>query len=247
MHSAVLGSMFLPKSQEMRLVELLARTPRFSPWGVQNWDNPLGHKFQTIDQIPVPEAVLSRNSDHAAVVTVDRYTNLVHADSTHVVLTSVRDVVPCLHVIELASLNAAPPVPSYRNLPESTYFPFVNRTELRERVPGLPRHIHGYYIVKDRYFVWTWDSHTGHFSHQEIEWFNRSMPDRGTHSIEKIARDRATGILVGEGAGIPPFVMTPDGSKLLAFVRTYSVHGQPMNTDLINHWRERTQSAFAHA
>lgn len=239
MHSAVLSSNFLPKSQELRLVSLLEKTPRFSPWGVKDWTAPKGFKFQTIDQVPVPETVLSRDSDHAAVVIFDRYSNLVYAGDHHVVVSNVKDVVPTLHVIALGQL-AGTSLGSYRKLENSTYFPFVNRSELRAAVPELPKHIVAHYLLKDQYFVWTWDSQTGMRSHHSLEWFNRSRPDMLSESIMKLTRDPISGLIVGEGNGIPPFVMSADGSKLMALLRTYDdTSGRVTNANLIERWRER--------
>ena len=248
MHSAVLSSTGLPQSQELRLVALLEKTPRFSPWGVKNWKAPKGFKFQTIDHVPVPETVLSRDSDHSAVVIIERYSNLVHADENQIVLSNVKDVVPTLRVINLSDVagNAAPI--STRSLENSTFFPFVNRAELRSLVPALPQHICAHYTLRDQYFVWTWDSISGLSSHHELYWFNATNPDLLTESITKLVRDPISGFLIGEGNAVPPFVLSADGSKLLSLVRTYDLQsGRVTNGHLIDKWRERLGSETARA
>ena len=248
MHSAVLSSTGLPKSQENRLVSLLAKTPRFSPWGSKDWRAPKGFKFQTIDQVPVPETVISRNRDHSAVVIIERYSNVVHVDDSHVVLTNVKDVVPTLRVISLREVeDLAAPV-ACRALENATYFPFVNRAELRELVPGLPQHVCAHYMIGDRYFVWTWDSVSGMRSHHEMTWFNGTNPDLLTESITKLVRDPISGFLIGEGNNVPPFVLTADGSKLISFIRTYDEStGRATNAHLVDRWRERLGTDAARA
>lgn len=248
MHSAVLSSTGLPKSQEIRLATLLAKTPRFSPWGAKDWKSPKGFKFQTIDQVPVPETVISRNRDHSAVVIIERYSNLVHVDDSHVVLTNVKDVVPTLRVISLQDVqDLASPV-ACRSLENATYFPFVHRAELRALVPGLPQKICAHYMLGDRYFVWTWDSVTGMRSHHELNWFNDTNPDLLTESITKLVRDPISGFLVGEGNSVPPFLLTTDGSKLIGFIRTYEeATGKVTNSHLVDKWRERLGTDAARA
>ncbi len=248
MHSAVLSSTGLPQSQELRLVSILEKTPRFSPWGVKGWKAPNGFKFQTIDHGKVPETVLSRDTDHSAVVIIERYSNLVHVDNSHIVLTNVRDVVPTLRVISLRNVEEHTAPIATRSLQNSTFFPFVNRAELRELVPGMPREICAFYVLGDQYYVWTWDSQTGMRSHHEMSWFNRTHPDMLTESITKLTRDPISGVLIGEGSNIPPFVLSPDGSKLTGFLRTYDqLTGSVTNLSLIERWRERLGSETARA
>ena len=122
MHSAVLSSTGLPQSQELRLASILEKTPRFSPWGVKSWKAPKGFTFQTIDHGRVPETVLSRDHDHSAVVIIERYSNLVHVDESHIVLSNVRDVVPTLRVISLRDveeLTARFPADHFKTRPSS--------------------------------------------------------------------------------------------------------------------------------
>lgn len=240
MHSAVLSSTGLPKSQENRLVSLLAKTPRFSPWGSKDWKSPKGFQFQTVDQIPVPETVISRNHDHAALVIIERYSNPVLVSDSHVVLSNVKDVVPTLRVISLKDIEGLSAPVNCRALENSTYFPFVQRAELRALVPGLPQHICAHYMVGDRYFVWTWDSVSGMRSHHALSWFNDTNPDLLTESITKLVRDPISGFLIGEGNSVPPFVLSADGSKLLSFIRTYDENsGRMTNAHLVDKWRER--------
>ncbi len=248
MHSAVLSSNGFPQTQELRLVSLLEKTPRFSPWGVKDWTAPRGFKFQTIDHVPVPESVLSRNSDHSALVIIERYSNMVYVDDSYVVLSNVKDVVPTLRVISLREVEGLSSPIACRNLENSTFFPFVHRSELRALVPGLPRHICAHYMVGERYLVWTWDSVSGMRSHHELTWFNGTNPDLLTESITKLVRDPISGLLVGEGNNVPPFVLTADGSKLLGFIRTYEGNsGRMINGLLVDKWRERLGTDSARA
>lgn len=248
MHSAVLSSTGFPQSQELRLVSLLEKTPRFSPWGVKDWTAPSGFKFQTIDHVPVPETVLARTRDHSAVVIIERYSNIVHVDDSHVVFTNVKDVVPTLRVISLEQVEELSVPVACRSLENSTFFPFVHRAELRDLVSGLPKQICAHYMVGDRYFVWTWNSVSGMRSHHEMLWFNGTSPDLLTESITKLVRDPISGFLVGEGNNVPPFVLTSDGSKLLGFLRTYDLSsGRVTNSHLIDRWRERLGSDAARA
>ena len=124
----------------------------------------------------------------------------------------------------------------------------MNRAELRELVPNLPQHICAMYALGDQYFAWTWDSISGMRSHQDLSWFNQTYPDVLTESITKLVRDPISGVLVGEGSNIPPFVLSPDASKLVSFIRTYDpASGRVTNAHLIEKWRERlgTESARA--
>jgi hypothetical protein len=248
MHSAVLSSTGLPQSQENRLVNLLEKTPRFSPWGVKNWTAPKGFKFQTIDHVPVPETVLSRDSDHSAVLIIERYSNLVFASQDHIVLTNVKDVVPTLRIISVKDVESLAAPIACRAIENGTFFPFVNREEIRKMVPTLPRHICAHYMLGDQYFVWNWDSVTGLRSHNELTWFNRTNPDILTESITKLTRDPISGMLVGEGNNVPPFVLSADGFRLMSFIRTYDAStGRVNNGHLLDKWRERLGTDAARA
>jgi hypothetical protein len=103
-------------------------------------------------------------------------------------------------------------------------------------------------MLGDQYFVWNWDSVTGLRSHNELTWFNRTNPDILTESITKLTRDPISGMLVGEGNNVPPFVLSADGFRLMSFIRTYDAStGRVNNGHLLDKWRERLGTDAARA
>jgi hypothetical protein len=242
MHSNVLSSKFLSGSQEQRINAILEGCPRFSPWGVSEWDSFSGYKWTTVVAGKVPDAVLFRESDHAAVLEVPRYTNLIYVDETSMAFTCTNDGVPTLYIVRRPQMDQfLEPVP-LKALEGSTYFPSLDRREIVAALPGLPELIAGHYFLGDHHYIWVLNTRTGEFDHNPVRWFNDSGPELGFESIELVRVDLKTKMLVGGGGHIPNFVMSVDGSTLLTFVRRYNDDElDPVSARLVEKWTERLQ------
>jgi hypothetical protein len=242
MHSNVLSSKFLSGSQEKRIQTILEGCPRFSPWGVSDWNSFDGYKWTTVVGGKVPDAVLFRESDHAAVLEVPRYTNLIFVDETSMAFTCSNDGVPTLYIVKKSQMDQfLEPVPM-KSLGGSTYFPSLDRLQIMAELPGLPELIAGNYFLGDKHFIWVLNTRTGEFDHHPVSWFNDSNPDLGFESIELVRIDPKTNQIIGGGAHIPNFVMARDGSTLLTFVRRHlDDEMDPMSVSLIEKWTDRLQ------
>lgn len=240
MHSNVLSSVFLTQSQELRLLGILDSSPRFAPWGAKQWDAPSGYAWTTVVHGSVPDTVLVRESDHAAVLEVPRYTNLIYVDETSCALTCSNDGVPTLYIVKMSQIEGNVKPVGLKDLEGSTYFPSLDRRRIVADLPSLPPVVAGHYFLEDDHYVWSLNTRTGEFNHNPVTWFNESMPEKGFESIELIRTDPTTNMLIGSGSHIPSFLMTADGTKLLAFVRGYRNDELDSNSvRLIDKWTER--------
>ena len=221
MHSNVLSSKFLTPPQEQRIQAIIEEFPRFAPWGASEWKSFSGYRWTTVVNGKIPDTVLFRESDHAAVLEVPRYTNLIHHDENAMAFTCSNDSVPILYVVKRSQIeNNLEPI-SLKALADATYFPALNRREIVAEMPGLPELIVGHYFLGRNHFIWVLNTKTGEFDHNPITWFNDSNPEAGFESVELLRVDPKTNMVVGAGAHIPNFVMSSDGTKLLTFVRRY--------------------------
>ena len=242
MHSNVLSSKFLAQPQEQRIQAMLEEFPRFAPWGAQDWQAFDGYTWNTVVHGKIPDTVLVRQSDHAAVLEVPRYTNLIFANHDTMVFTCTNDSVPVLYVVKLNQVESRIEPISLKKLEQTTYFPALNRRELTALVPGLPELIAGHYFLGHNHFIWVLNTRTGEFDHNPVTWFNDSNPEFGFESIELIRVDPKTRLLIGGGAHIPNFVMSLDGTTLLSFVRRYRDGDlDSASTRLIEKWTDRLQ------
>ena len=240
MHSNVLNSKFLGQSQELRVQAMLDEFPRFAPWGAKEWQSFPGYQWTTVVSGKIPDTVLFRESDHAAVLEVPRYSNLIFANETTMAFTCTDDAVPTLYIVKLSQIeNNLEPI-SLKRLAGSTFFPALNRLEILEAIPDVLEVIAGHYSFRGNHYVWTLNTKTGEYNHVPISWFNDSSPDHGMESVELIRVDPKTKVLIGKGAHIPDFVMSIDGSMLLTFVRKYRDGEIDANTmKLVENWTNR--------
>lgn len=242
MHSNVLSSKFLSPSQEQRIQSILVDSARFSPWGVSEWESFDGYKWTTVVAGKVPDAVLYRESDHAAVLVLPRYSNLVYADKESLAFTCCNDSVPMLYIVKRSQIDLYLEPVQLKALSGSTFFPSLDRKEIMALMPGISEIITGHYIIENTHFIWVLNTRTGEFDHNPITWFNGSNPELGFESIELVKVDPKTNMIVGSGAHIPNFVMSPDGTTLLTFVRNHiEQEMDPMSIRLVEKWTERLQ------
>lgn len=240
MHSNVLSSKFLTKSQEQRLQTILEGSPRFAPWGVNQWNAPEGYAWTTIVTGKVPDTVLVRESDHAAVLIVPRYTHLVHADAQACAFTCSNDGVPMFYIVKTSQIEHNVKPISLKELEGSTYFPCLHRREIIADLPGVPTVIAGHYFLEENHYVWSLNTKTGEFNHNPLNWFNDSVYEKGFESVELIRTDPTTNLLIGSGSHIPNFMMTADGTTLLSFLRRYRDEDvDSASIRLIDNWTER--------
>lgn len=195
---------------------------RFSPWSVDRWPALDGFAWQTVFNTGVPDTVLVRTSDHAAVLEIPRYTHLLHASGNLALFACSKDVVPTIYVFNTASVNGATSPMKLKKMEGVTFFPSIHGPEIKQKAGSLPTRLCGYYLVEKFFYIWIWNTQSGEFSHQPLSWFNGSNPDTGYESLETLMIDPSTGLLIGSGSHIPNFVMSGDGSKLLAFSRQYN-------------------------
>ncbi|MBI1333815.1 MAG: hypothetical protein GC165_13155 [Armatimonadetes bacterium] len=240
MHSNVLSSKFMTKSQELRLQSILDGSPRFAPWGAGQWDAPEGYAWTSVEHGKVPDTVLVRKSDHAAVLIVPRYTNLVFCNREACAFTCTNDGVPMFYIVRRSQIDQHVTAVHLKDLEGSTYFPCLDRSRIVADMPGLPSILAGHYFLEDNHYVWTLNTKTGEFNHQPLTWFNNSIREVGFESVELIRTDPMTQILIGSGSHIPSFVMNIEGTTLLAFIRRYK-DGEvdEPNMHLIERWTER--------
>lgn len=243
MHSDVLSSRFLPKSQEVRLASVLDSTPRFAPWGIGTWAAPKGYSWTTILQGKIPDTILVRNSDHAAVLEVPRYTQLVFANESMMAFACSADVVPTMYIVTTEQIDATFQATPLKQLEGATFFPAIHRREILSLIENCPPVLAGHYLFEGNFYVWSLNTKNGIFSHNPITWFNGSNPEFGYESIELILADPITGVLIGSGSHIPSFVMDSDGKTLLSFIRRYLDEDlDSVNEKLIERWTERLNS-----
>ncbi|HLP00085.1 MAG TPA: hypothetical protein VK171_15930, partial [Fimbriimonas sp.] len=212
----------MSKAQEERINDLLLNAMRFSPWSVDRWPSLDGFAWQTVFNTGVPDTVLVRTSDHAAVLEIPRYTHLLHASGNLALFTCSKDVVPTIYVFDTASVTGVTTPMKLKKMEGVTFFPSIHGEEIKTKAGQLPKRLCGYYLVEKFFFIWIWNTQTGEFFHQPLAWFNGSNPDTGYESLETLMIDPSTGLLIGSGSHIPNFVMSADGSKLLAFSRQYN-------------------------
>ncbi len=242
MHSNVLSSKFLTQSQEQRIQAVLEGFPRFSPWGVSEWNSIGGYKWTTVVGGKVPDAVLFRETDHAAVLELPRYTNLIYQSADAMFFTCATDGVPTLYVVRRIQVDKFLEPVAMKKLVGSTYFPSLDRLEIISEFSDLPELIAGHYLMSNKYYIWVLNTRTGEFDHNPITWFNDSNPDLGFESIELVQIDPKTNLIIGGGAHIPNFVMSVDGSTLLTFVRNHvEQEMDPMSIRLVEKWTDRLQ------
>lgn len=249
MYSGGLEVSFLSTGQEQRINSLLENAVRFSPWGVDRWSPLQGFEWQTVFNTGVPDTVLVRATDHAAVIEIPRYTHLIHANGSQAVFTCSKDIVPTLYVVDKRDVVEGMSPVKLKQLENVTFFPIIHGEEIRKKVADMPTKICGYNLVDKYFYIWTWNSVTGEFSHQPLGWFNMSNPDTGYESLETLIIDPSTGLLLGSGTHIPNFVLAPDGSKLIAFVRQYDAGGEvvPNKVRQIEKWSARLQKSSNYA
>jgi hypothetical protein len=240
MHSNVLSSKFLTQSQEQRIQAILGEIPRFAPWGAQEWRSFAGYYWTTVVHGKIPETVLVRESDHAAVLQIPRYTNILFMNTDSIVFTFTHDSVPAVYVVNRSQIEHRFEPISLKEMEDSTYFPALDRRELVAEVPDIPELITGHYFLGIQHYVWVLNTKTGEFDHNPVTWFNNSSAEIGFESIELVRVDCKTRLLVGMGAHIPNFVMSIDGKTLLTFVRKYR-DGEldPASVRLVEKWTER--------
>jgi hypothetical protein len=244
MHSNVLSSKFLTQSQEQRIQAILEGYPRFSPWGVSEWKSFGGYKWTTVVGGKIPDAVLFRESDHAAVLELPRYTNLVYQNANAMFFTCANDGVPTLYIVRRTQVDQFLEPVQLKKLAGSTYFPSLDRIEIIAEFPELPELITGHYFLGENNYIWVLNTRTGEFDHNPISWFNESKPDLGFESIELVQVDPKTNLIIGAGAHIPNFVMSADGSTLLTFVRRHiDEEMDPMSIRLVEKWTDRLQKS----
>lgn len=232
----------MPKSQEERLQGILDGSPRFAPWGAGQWDAPQGYSWTTVVHGKVPDTVLVRESDHAAVLEVPRYTNLIYVDNNAMAFTCSNDGVPMFYIVKVAQIERNVQPVGLKDLEGSTFFPSLHRREIVEALPELPSILAGHYFLEENHFVWSLNTKNGIFSHNPLSWFNDSRRETGFESIELIRTDPTTNVLIGSGSHIPSFVMDADGKTLLAFIRRYrDDQADSASTRLIERWTERLQ------
>lgn len=232
----------MPQSQEQRIQAILEGFPRFAPWGATEWGSFEGYQWRTVVNGKIPDTVLVRKSDHAAVLEVPRYTNLIYVDKESMVFTCSNDSVPVLYVVKRAQVDSNLEPILLKKLEGTTYFPALDRREIIAAIPQLPELIAGHYLMGENHFVWVLNTKTGEYDHQPIRWFNDSGPEMGYESIELIRVDPKTNMLIGMGAHIPNFVMSADGTTLVALVRRYV--GDEIDSSsvrLAEKWTERLQ------
>jgi hypothetical protein len=246
MHSYLLGNKFLPRTQELRLQGIIESTPRFAPWGVKAWRAPKGYSWTVLDSTPVPEAVLARDSDHKAVLVAHRYSFPVFVDDESIVLARANDSVPSLYITTRKELDSITEIIEVTSHNGHCYFPSINRQEILNAVPNLPSLIAGHYHLEGVQYVWSWRSNTGEFNHKPLSWFQDSHPVSGRESVELVRTDPATGLIIGAGAGIPSFVMTPDFNRLIGFIRKYrDGKVDESSVELMGKWGERMMKQYA--
>lgn len=242
MHSNVLSSKFLSQAQEQRIQAILEGSARFSPWGVSDWQSFSGYSWTTVVAGKVPDAVLCRESDHAAVLELPRYTEQIYSDADSMAFTCCNDGVPTMYIVKRTQLESLLEPAPLKALADSTYFPSLDRREIIKMLPGIPELVVGHYIIESKHYVWVLNTRTGEFDHNPITWFNDSNPELGFESIERVLVDFKTNMLVGGGAHIPNFVMSADGTTLLTFVRNhFDDEMDPMSVRLVEKWTDRLQ------
>ena len=230
----------MTKSQEQRLQAILEGSPRFAPWGASQWEAPKGYSWTTVVHGKVPDTVLVRESDHAAVLEVPRYTNLTYIDESAFALTCTNDGVPILYIVKVSQIEHNVKPVSLKDLEGSTYFPSLNRREIVADLPSLPTILAGHYFLEQNHYIWSLNTKTGEFNHNPLTWFNDSMPEKAFESIELIRTDPTTQVLIGSGSHIPSFVMNAEGTTLLAFIRRYRDEEiDESSMRLIEKWTER--------
>jgi hypothetical protein len=246
MHSNTLGTKFLPRTQELRIQGIIDSTPRFAPWGAKAWRAPKGFTWNVFENNPVPEAVLARDTDHNTVMIAQRYSYPVFVDDETIVLARSNDSVPAIYVAKVNELNTTlePPLQVTKHNGHC-FFPSLNRAEINEMVPNLPALMVGHYFLEGAQYVWSWRPKTGEFHHLPLDWYNNSNPAIGRESIEMLRTDPSTGLVIGSGANIPSFVMTPDFKRMIGFIRTYK-DGKldESSVGLINRWNDRIAKQF---
>lgn len=236
----------MPKSQEERLQAIIDGSPRFAPWGASQWESPKGFSWTTVVHGKVPDTVLVRESDHAAVLEVPRYTNLIYVDDKAMAFTCSNDGVPMFYIVKVSQVEQNVRPVGLKDLEGSTFFPSLNRREIVAELPELPTVLAGHYFLENNHFVWSLNLRNGIFNHYPISWFNDANPESGFESIELIRVDPTTNVLVGSGSHIPGFVMDADGKTLLAFIRRY--RGDELDSATmrqIERWTARIQEISA--
>lgn len=208
------------------------------------WQAFEGYSWTTVVNGKVPDTVLFRQSDHAAVLEVPRYTNLIYIDDASMVFTCSNDSVPVLYIVQRSQIEHNLEPISLKSMEGTTYFPALDRREIIASVPGLPELVAGHYFLGNDHYVWVLNSKTGEFDHHPISWFNNSNPEVGFESVELVRVDLKTGMLIGMGAHIPSFVMSADAATLLTFVRRYiDDEVDPISIRLVEKWTSRLQKA----
>jgi hypothetical protein len=242
MHSNVLSSKFLSPPQEQRIQSELEGSPRFSPWGVTSWDSFEGYRWTTVVAGKVPDAVLTRESDHAAVLVLPRYSNLVFVNESAMAFTCTNDGIPAIYIVRRSQMDQLLEPIQLKLLEGSTFFPSLNRHEINIELAGIQELLVGHYFIEGQHFIWVLNTRTGVFDHNPVSWFNDLNPDLGYESIELVKVDPKTKMLIGAGAHIPNFVMTADASTLLTFVRDYrNDEIDPVSIRLVEKWTDRLQ------
>ncbi len=219
---------------------VLEGSPRFAPWGAGQWGAPKGYRWTTIVHGKVPDTMLVRESDHAAVLEVPRYTNLIFVNEDACAFTCTNDGVPMLYIVKRDQLDQRMQPVGLKDLEGSTFFPSFHRREILAALPDLPVILAGHYFLEDNHYVWSLNTKNGIFSHSPVSWFNDATPEKGFESIELIRTDPSTNVLIGSGSHIPNFVMDADGKTLLAFIRRY--RGDELdiqNQRMIERWTDR--------
>ena len=226
---------------------MLEAIPRFAPWGAQDWQAFDGYRWTNIVEGKIPDTVLVRDSDYAAVLEVPRYTNLIFANRGTMVFTCTNDSVPVLYIVQRDQVeNRLDPI-SMKKLEGTTFFPALHRREMLRQVPELPELVAGHYFLGLNHFIWVLNTKTGEFDHNPVTWFNESNPESGFESVEVIRVDPKTRMLIGSGAHIPNFVMSLDATTLLTFVRKYRGDEiDPASVRLVEKWTERLQRQTAY-
>jgi hypothetical protein len=240
MLSSILQNTSLPRTQEIRIQEVLENTPRFAPWGAKNWRAPKGFTWTTVEGNPIPEAVLADAETHRAVFVAGHYSYPIFVDDEVIVLVRSNDSTPAIYIVRVEELRSQSDLFVATKHNGHCYFPFLNRSEILQLCPNLPTLIASHYKIEDKVFVWSWKPHSGIYVNEELSWFNSCTSAAKFESIELIRVDTATGLIIGMGTGVPNFVMDSEFKKIIGFARRHKDDTLDEKSEtLIQSWTDR--------
>lgn len=209
---------YLPYNEaaEREMVKKLESAPSYSHRGVSSWTAAEGLRWSQ-EKVGIRDhSFLIRSRDSKKVLEIPKYTTLVAASESQLVLTSMGQLRPVIYVVPTLEMQQ---VGFTKSLDEFAYSPILDADKLQKM--RLPRVIAQIYRVHSETFLWVWDSAGSELHHQPVRWFNDCRPDPVIESIEKVVFDSERNVILGSGARIPHFVMSANGKELLGFLRTY--------------------------